>query len=51
MPETQQNLFNMIVVGDARGPRYGEAGESYQISLWKWSLGRDGMLYKNVGHT
>ena len=29
MPETQQNLFKMIVVGDGRGPRYGGADESY----------------------
>jgi hypothetical protein len=29
MPETEQNLFKMIVVGDGRGPRYGGVGESY----------------------
>jgi hypothetical protein len=29
MPETQENVFKMIVVGDGCGPRYGGAGESY----------------------
>jgi hypothetical protein len=36
--------------GRRRGPRHRLAGEYYQMFLWNWSLGSDGILYKNAGH-
>ena len=50
MPETHGNPFKMLGVRDSRGPRNRIAGECYQISLWKWSLGSDRVLYKYDGH-
>ena len=40
----------MIGVRDGRGPCNKIAGERCQISLWKWSLRSDRILYKKDGH-
>jgi hypothetical protein len=44
------NRFKTIVVGDGRRPRHRVAGEYYQLSLWKWNLGSDGVLDQQDGH-
>jgi hypothetical protein len=38
----------IIMVRDGRGPCNRIAGECCQISLWKWNLGGDRILYKMV---
>jgi hypothetical protein len=37
-------------IGDKCRPCNRIASECYQISLWKWSLGSDRILYKKAGH-
>jgi hypothetical protein len=44
-------FVQMIGVGDGCGPCNRMAGECYYISLWKWGLGSDRILYKKAGHT
>ena len=44
------NRFKTIVVEAGHEPRHRVAGEYYQLSLWKWNLGSDGMLSQQDGH-
>jgi hypothetical protein len=50
MPDKCCNPFKMLGVRDGRGSCNSVTGKCHQMSLWKKSLGRDRVLYKNDGH-
>ena len=48
--ENTAKSVQMIGVRDSRGPCIRIVGECCQISLWKWSLGSNQILYEKDGH-